>query len=130
MKKVDHRYWIELAVIILFLIILGWLAFAYMFPGQYPPILPVMLATFVVMTAAGQVVLTGLLDKKFSKFSSAFTIYKALKILVLMIFMIVYTVSHKDRALPFLGGTFVMYLIFTIFESRSLNRESRKQAER
>ena len=130
MKKVDHRYWIELAVIILFLIILGWLAFAYVFPGLYPPVLPVMLATIVVMTAAGQVVLTGLLDKKFSKFSSAFTIYKALKILVLMIFMIVYTLLHKDRALPFLGGTFVMYLVFMIFESRSLNRESRKQAER
>lgn len=130
MKNVDSRYWVELAVITLLLIVLGWVAFVYFLPGQYPPILPVMLATIVAVTAVGQVVLTRLIDQKFSKFNSAFLIYKALKILILMAFMFVYSALHKEHALPFLGATFIIYLVYMIFESRSLNRESRKQAER
>jgi uncharacterized membrane protein len=99
-------------------------------PGQYPPILPFMLGTIVIVTAAGQVVLTRLLDQKFSKFNSAFLVYKGLKILILMAFMFIYTAFHKEFALTFLGSTFLIYLVFMVFESRSLNRHSRKQAER
>jgi hypothetical protein len=130
MKKIDPRYWIELAAIILILVILGWMVFEFAFPGQYPAILPYLLATVVLITVAGQVVLTSLLEQRFSKFNSAFMIYKGLKILILMIFMIAYATGHRDRALPFLGSTFVIYLVFTFFESRALNRESRKQAQR
>jgi uncharacterized membrane protein len=130
MKHVDARYWIELTVVTLALIALGWIAFVFVFPGQYPRVLPFMLATLVILTAAGQVVLTRLLDQRFSKFNSAFLIFKAVKILILMAFMIIYSSFHKEHAIYFLGSTFVMYLVFMIFESRSLNRQSRKQAER
>jgi uncharacterized membrane protein len=129
MKNVDSRYWIELTVITLVIIGLGWVAFVFVLPGQYPPILPVMLGTIVSVTAVGQVVLTRLLDQKFSKFNSAFLIYKALKILILMAFMFVYSALNKEHALPFLGATFAMYLVYMVFESRSLNRQSRNQAE-
>jgi uncharacterized BrkB/YihY/UPF0761 family membrane protein len=130
MKQIDTRYWIELVIITLVLIAGGWILFDRMVPGYYAPGLPYMLGTIVILTIAGQAVLTRLLDKKFSKFASAFQIYKGLKILVLMVFMIIYATVHRDQALGFLGGTFIMYLVFMIFESRSLNRHSRKQAER
>jgi O-antigen/teichoic acid export membrane protein len=130
MKHVDNKYWFELSLITILLIGLGWVAFIFLFPGHYPPILPVMLATVVLLTAAGQVVLSRLLDQKFSKFSSAFLIYKSVKILILMAFMFIYTVLHREHTLYFLGSTFVMYLVFMFFETRSLNRQSRKQAER
>ncbi len=130
MKKVDTRYWIELTLITLLLIGLGWVAFVFMLPGQYPPVLPVMLAVIVVVTAAGQVVLTRLMDQRFSKFNSAFLIYKGLKIIILMAFMFIYSVLHKEHALPFLCATFIIYLVYMFFESRSLSRQSRKQAER
>lgn len=127
MKKVDMRYWIELGLVTLGLVVLGFIAFSYLFPGQYSPVLLFMLATLVVITAAGQVILTGLLDQKFSKFNSAFMIYKALKILILMTFMVIYSALHKEHAVPFLVSTFIMYLVFMFFESRSLNRQSRNQ---
>lgn len=130
MKNVDPRYWLELTLITLLLIVLGWVAFVYFLPGQYPSVLPVMLAIVVAVTVAGQVVLTKLMDQKFSKFNSAFLIYKALKILILMAFMFIYSVLHKEHALPFLGATFIIYLVYMLFESRSLNRQSRRQAER
>jgi O-antigen/teichoic acid export membrane protein len=129
MKKVDTRYWLELALVTITLIALGWIGFVFVFPGQYPPVLPVMLAMMVILTAAGQVVLTGLLDKKFSKFNSAFLVYKGVKILILMTFMFIYSATHREHAVYFLGSTFIIYLSYMFFESRSLNRHSRKQAE-
>jgi len=130
MKNVDPRYWIEITLITLLLIVLGWVAFFFFLPGQYVPILPFMLVTIVVLTAAGQVVLTRYLDQKFSKFNAAFLIYKTLKMIILMAFVIIYTLLHREHALPFLITTFILYLVYMIFESRSLNRQSRKQAER
>ena len=129
MKNVDSRYWYELALITLLIIGLGWVVFEYVFPGQYPPVLPLMLAVIVVVTVAGQVILTRLMDQKFSKFNSAFLIYKAIKILILMAFMFIYSALHREHALYFLGSTFIIYLVYMFFESRSLNRQSRKQAD-
>jgi O-antigen/teichoic acid export membrane protein len=129
MKNVDSRYWYELALVTLLLAVLGWVVFGYVFPGHYPPVMPVLLAVIVVVTVAGQVVLTRLMDQKFSKFNSAFLIYKAIKILILMVFMFIYSALHREHALYFLGSTFIIYLTYMFFESRSLNRQSRKQAE-
>ena len=130
MKKVDTRYWVELTGITLFMIGLGCVAFLLVFPGHYPPVLPVLLAVIVVMTAAGQVMLTRFMDQKFSKFNAAFLIYKTLKMLILMAFMVIYSLWHKEHVLPFLITTFILYLVYMIFESRYMNRQSRKQAER
>jgi O-antigen/teichoic acid export membrane protein len=130
MKKVDTRYWVELAVITLFMIGLGCVAFLLVFPGHYPPVLPVLLAIIVIMTAAGQVVLTRFMDQKFSQFNSAFLIYKTVKILILMAFMIIYSLLHREMALPFLVSTLILYLVYVVFESRSLSRHSKNQAVR
>jgi len=129
MKNVDTRYWIELAIVTVSLVAIGFITFIFFLPGYYPPILPFMLLTFVIMTAASQVILGSLLSARFSKFSSAFMIYKGLKILILATFMVIYAALKSEFVIPFLGATLIMYLAFMVFESRSLNRQSRKQAE-
>lgn len=130
MKNIDSRYWVELSVITLLLVVLGGVAFTVLFPGNFALAMPLVLATLVIMTVAGQAWLTGLMDKQFSKFNTSFMIYKALKMLVLMIFVIVSSLLDRDHAVPFILSTLVMYLAFMVFESRSLNRYSRKQAKR
>ncbi len=130
MKNIDSRYWVELSIITLLLVVLGWAAFTLLFPGNFALAMPLVLTTLVIMTVAGQAWLTGLMDKQFSKFNTSFMIYKALKMLVLMIFVIVSSLLDRDHAVPFILSTLVMYLAFMVFESRSLNRYSRKQAKR
>lgn len=130
MKKVDTRYWVELTGITLFMIGLGCVAFLLVFPGHYPPVLPVLLAIIVVMTAAGQVMLTRFMDQKFSKFNAAFLIYKTIKILILMAFIVIYSLLYREQALPLLISTLIIYLVYVIFESRSLSRHSKNQAVR
>jgi hypothetical protein len=129
MKKVGAKYWIELTVITLLLIGLGWVAFHFIWPGKYPPFLWLMLAVLVTMTASGQVILTRALGQKFGKFNSTFMIVKTLKFFILLACMIVYLLIYREYAVPFLGSALLMYLVFMIFESRSLNRHSRSQAQ-
>jgi hypothetical protein len=130
MKNIDNRYWIELTIVTLVLSAAGAIIFIFFLPGMFTTALLAMFGVIVAMTVAGQAILTNLMEQKFSKFNSAFLIYKGIKILVMMTFMLIYTFTHRKTALPFLGGTFVMYLVYMFFESRSLNRQSRKQAER
>lgn len=130
MKNIDSRYWIELTGVTALLIVLGLVGFIWVFPGQYAPALPIMLAILVILTVAGQIKLSSLLDQKFSQFNTAFLIYKGLKFFVLMVLLIIYSLLHKEHAVPFILATFIMYLVYMIFEVRSLNRQSRKQAKR
>lgn len=129
MKNLDTRYWIELSAITLLLAGLSVVVFTCVLPGLYPPIFPVLFATIVVITIVGQIMLSRQLDKDFRRFNTAFMVYKAVKILILMVFMLVYSLLHRELAVPFLISTFILYLVYMVFESRSLNRQSRRQAQ-
>jgi hypothetical protein len=129
MKNTDTRYWMELAGVTALLIILGLVGFIAVFPGNYPPALPIVLAIMVIMAVASHIKLSSLLDQKFSKYNTAFLIYKGLKFLVIMTLLIVYSLLDKDHSVPIIMSTLIMYLAYMIFEARSLNRQSRKQAK-
>jgi hypothetical protein len=130
MKHIDNRYWMEITLLTVLLAGLAWLSFTLVFPGQYPAILPAMFALIVVATITGQSILTPLMRDKFSKFNTAFMLFKALKMMVVLIFMVIWSLLNRDKALPFVLSTFFLYLVYMIFESRSLNRHSKNQVER
>jgi ABC-type methionine transport system permease subunit len=91
--------------------------------------MPVMLGVLVLITASGQVMLTRLMNISFSKFNVGFSIFKAIKFIILMTLMITYSLMHRDQAVPFLITTFILYIAYMIFESRSLNRYSKNQGK-
>ncbi len=129
MKNTDNRYWIELSVVTAFLVVLGLVGFIMVFPGNFTPALPVILAIMIMMTISSHIKLSGLLDQKFSKYNTAFLIYKGLKFFVVMTLLIVFSLIDKDHRVPIIISTMVMYLVYMIFEASSLNRQSRKQAK-
>jgi glucose uptake protein GlcU len=128
MKKIDFRYWIGLAAVTLALAFAAWLVFSFAFPGSYPRIFPVFLGMVVLITGAGQVLLTKSLAKNPKKFNSWYMIYKALKMLVIATFLVVYVVVRKENGIPFLASVFVIYLVFMVFESVSLTRVAKRQS--
>lgn len=128
MNRIDVRYWIGLAIITLVLAVSAWIVFTFVFPDQYPRILPVFLAIVVLITAAGQVFLTRSLDKEPRKFNSWYMIYKAIKMLIIATFLFIYVILHKKNGISFLVSVFIIYLVFMFFESASLNRVVRKQS--
>ena len=128
MKKTDFRYWIGLAAVTLALAVAAWLVFSFAFPGSYPRILPFFLGMVVLITAAGQVLLSKSLGNDPKKFNSWYMIYKAVKMLVIATFLVVYFLIRKENGIPFLASVFVIYLVFMIFESVSLTRVAKRQS--
>ena len=129
MKSTDTRYWIELAAVTAFLIVLGLVGFFIFFPDNFPPVLPVILSVMIIMAVTSHIKLTSLLNQKFSKYNTAFLIYKGLKFFAVMTLLIVFSLLDKDHRVSIIMSTMIMYLAYMIFEARSLNRQSRKQAK-
>lgn len=128
MNKTDFRYWIGLATVTLALAAAAWVIFTFVFPDQYPRILPVFLGMVVLITATGQVLVSRSLGKDPKIFNSWYMIYKGIKMLIIATFLVVYILLHKENTIPFLASVFVIYLVFMIFESAALTRAARRQS--
>jgi len=128
MKNTDVRYWISLGLITIVMASAMVIVFGYVIPEQYPKILPVFLALVVLITGAGQVLLTRALTSDPKKFNSWYLIYKSVKMLIIMTFMLIHILAHRKNGLAFLGSVFVIYLVYMVFESGSLNRVARRES--
>jgi len=130
MKKVDVRYWISLGLVSAVLAAAAWIVFGFYLPQLYPRVLPWFLGVMIVITGTGQVLLTQALKRDPKKFNSWFMIYKSVKILILMTFLVAYLLINRENALSLLISVFVIYLVFLLFEAASLNKVSRREAGR
>jgi len=64
--------------------------------------------------------------EKFSKFSSTFMIVTFLKLMVFIGVLIIYVYYNPIKPLPYIGEYLTLYIIFTIFEVRSLLEVSKR----
>lgn len=128
MKKVDLQYWIRLGLVTAVLSAVIAMVFVFLLPDQYPKILPWFLGLTVVITAAGQILIVWALQKQGNKFQSWYMIFKSVKMLIIMTFMLVYVFVSKSGGIPFLGSVFVIYLVYMIFESMEIKRAVREAA--
>jgi hypothetical protein len=129
MKNIETRYWLTLGLVTAALAASIWIVFSFMLPDYYPRILPVFLVMVALITLSGQILLTQALRKDPKKFQSWYLIYKSLKMLIIMAFMLIYVFVNRKNGVAFLGSVFVIYLVYMIFESASLNRAARKETE-
>ncbi len=117
------RYFIELTLVSLLIIILGWITFTWIVPGNYVPVLPYFLLFMIAITATGQIILSRITETaNLNKFNTRYMAYKAIKMLAVLSFMLGYLINHRKSGIPFLLSAFIIYLIFMVFEARSLNR--------
>jgi hypothetical protein len=128
MNKTDVRYWVSLGLVTVVVAAAMIFVFGYVIPEQYPKILPVFLALVVVITGTGQILLTKALNRDPKKFNSWYLIYKSVKMLIIMTFMLIYVLAHRENGLAFLGSVFLIYLAFMVFESRALNQVVRRDS--
>lgn len=128
MKNVESSYWIFIGLLTTILAVAIWIVFGFVIPELYPRILPFFLAMVVLLTATGQVLLTRALRKDPKKFNSWYLIYKAIKMLIIMTFMLVYVMVKRENGVSFLASVFVIYLTYMIFEAGALNRAARRES--
>lgn len=97
-------------------------------PDKYiSPTLPFQLVLFISVTILSFYYLQKSVSQKFIKFVNTFLLSIVLKLLFYFLIMIVYALLFRNDAVPFLFSFFILYLCFTIFESVSIIKFSKKR---
>lgn len=85
-------------------------------------IYPISVVFLFVVSAGVQALLTRSNDDKPQAFIRTYMLSSSGKLFLYLAFMMVYALTHKDRAVPFILAFFILYAIFTMFDVIMSNR--------
>jgi hypothetical protein len=119
------RYVKFLKSLLLFSAIVGLAVLVVMIvlPKTYvTPALPYLVVFFMATTLLSFYSLLEASSKRFMKFVNTFFLIMLIKLFAYAGVMITYVLLNRGDAIPFMGGFFILYLCYTIFESVSIIR--------
>lgn len=108
---------------------IGVIAFlaSFILPDRYiTPSLPFLILLFTAVTILSFYYLQRATDQKFIRFVNTFLLTILLKLFFFMAVMVSYALIYRTDAIPFLLTFFILYLLYTVFESVSIIRFSHK----
>jgi len=120
--KSDYRFLKQLFLLTLGVGIVGAVLFLTLFKEYYLSVFPALLAFFAIMTLTFHHILEGSFKKSPKNFSYMFMGLSAGKLFLMLLMIVVYLILRRDTVIPFLAGTFLLYLVFTLFEVKTLLR--------
>jgi hypothetical protein len=87
-------------------------------PASYiTPALPFLIIVFLLTSVGSFYFLLKSSDKRFIKFVNVFLLTILIKLLLYISIMITYALLNRADAVPFLLSFFILYLLFTVFET-------------
>ncbi len=96
---------------------LVFIALALFIPPHFiSPALPYLLVFFTSATLISYYFIQKKLDTSPSGFVTAFMANSIIRLLLYLIVIVVYALTHKDDAVNFIVGFFILYIVFTSFE--------------
>ncbi|MCF6239961.1 MAG: hypothetical protein L3J74_01300 [Bacteroidales bacterium] len=123
LKKYIIRLLIFVAIISLIAIIL----YLTVLTKFYLPVFPYVLLFFTVISFLTHYILLKSGKSRIAKFSTSFMGITSLKLFLYLIFIVVYLFIDKTNALVFVLTFFILYLLFTVFETSSLLKDLDKK---
>lgn len=115
--------------IIFFSIIVGTISgilFATLFSKFYLPVFPFLLLFFILVNTIVHWFVLRAGDKKPARFSAYFMGTISFKLLVYLAFLTAYVLIDKTNAMVFIITFFALYILYSIFETISLQKQFRK----
>lgn len=79
-------------------------------------IYPISVVLLLIVSIAVQALLTRSNDAKPQVFIRSYMLSSSGKLFFYLAFMMVYALTHKDRAIPFILSFFTLYVIFTMYD--------------
>jgi hypothetical protein len=104
----------------LIVVVTSVIIFTNISPWLYPPVFPFLLAFFVAATLLVYHFMLKSLEKRPARFVNVFLLTTMLKLLVYMIFMVIYALLNREYARPFIVSFFLLYIIYTVIEVVSI----------
>ena len=100
-------------------------AFRLVWPAQYPPMLFLIPVTFVLMLAL-MLALWNLMEKQGKPAQLALMIYRPVKMLLLLALVLVYILTERQYAIPFVAAFAVYYLVLSVCETLMMVKVGKK----
>ena len=118
--NIDFRFYKQLLILTIIVSIISAGLLMTVLKEYYLNVFPFMLLFFVVITISFYEILARSLRKNPKNFSNLFMGLSGGKLLVILLVIIIYLILEKSTVIPFLAGTFLLYLVFTFFEVKTL----------
>jgi hypothetical protein len=124
-KKAFYGFVRTLFTTSLIVVAVSILLFSSILSEYYLPVFPYLLVLFFVVALTVYHFMLKALEKRPTWFVNIFLLTTMLKLLVYMIFMLVYALLNREEARPFIAAFFVLYVIYTVVEVVSLLKVNR-----
>ncbi|SHF57232.1 hypothetical protein SAMN05444274_106230 [Mariniphaga anaerophila] len=130
MKKTFPKFFTKAITAAAILAFLGWVAFNFIFTGQYLPVLPWMLIFFLVVTLVSYYSQVRVAQNDPARFPRTTMLVSFLRLVVYSAFAFGYLAKRPEKAAVFVVCLAITYLVFTFIEVSDLSRVSRKSKTR
>ena len=121
------KYIIRLLIFSLFIALIAFALYATVLSQFYLPVMPWVLLFFVLISLATHYILIKSGESRIAKFSTSFMGVTSIKLFLYLIFIVVYLINDKSNALVFVISFFILYLLFTVFETSTLLKDLNKK---
>lgn len=119
------KFIITYLVLVALLTAVSFTAFGLVWPAICPPMLFLIPVLFISVLAL-MLALCNLMEKKGKPVQMALMIYRPVKMLLLLAFVLVYILAEKEYAIPFIATFASFYLVLSICETVMLVKTVRK----
>ena len=116
MQELPRKFVFNLFLLALILTATGYGIFLFLVPGAYFPLFPVVPLFLFTVTIIMHVYLVRASENDARKFTSRYLGAMGLKLLIYIVFMVVFLALATQHAVPFLVSFMVCYATFTLVE--------------
>ena len=116
MKESLRKFTFNLFLLTLVLTTLGYGCFLFLIPDSYFPLFPVVPFFLFAVTATVHIYLVRASENDARKFTSRYLGAMGVKLLIYILFLIVFLVLDTIHAIPFIISFLVCYVAFTLVE--------------
>lgn len=115
----------NLAIFTIIIALVGCVVIYFLSDNYISPVIPYLFLFFFVVTLLVHFILLKATGKRFAKFVPYFMLATTLKLFLYAVVLLLYTFTHRADAINFIISFFILYLLFTAFETITLLRNGK-----
>ncbi len=124
--KIFKKFAIMAFVFAFLLVAIGYIVFFIIKPELFNLAMPIMLLYVLAITLLSHNKMLKSLEKRAMVFVNIFMMFTGIKLLSYLVFITIVALISTKNLIPFVASFFVVYLVFTIFETNSILKYSKK----
>ena len=116
--------------VLIFSILIGLIAFilySTLLKEYYLPVFPYLFLFFILINISVHWFMMSAGKKRPATFSAYYMGTVSLKLFIYLIFLVIYVLADKKNAAVFIVSFFILYVLFSVFETVALLKDFKKQ---